>query len=480
MENLPREVWKSIFLIVSRDFGFLQIDIRERTFRCICCVCALFSEITHSLVPLCFPDCTRSDWLLSHLTHLSSLDLSDNPSITETAFKNLSNLTSLRLGNNTMITDTARFYLTNLTELSLFDQTSLTDTSLLILTNLKKLHLPSNKSIHLTDTSVSTLTNLTSLSSRYNWLISDKSIGLLQNLTVLDISAQISDNSLINLTRLKSLKICSIFNGGALHISNRSLRTLTQLTHLSLCSKTPKITDESIEMLENLTDLDLTNNYSISFEAFRNHTRITALNLEKWHHMPPEGLINFPNLTCLNISLQSRNISNEWFSKLSDDSFIHLTKLRYLNLNYQERDDCVTDKSFKNLTQLTHLSLRGNTVITDEGLSHLVNLNTLDLNMRHTSPISNKGLSVLTNLTHLNLSKEKDTKKCLISDASLKNLKQLVSLDISHNYHITQEGISGLLNLTEITYCSGQFPESFSFSTLTKLTRVYIDSYRAL
>jgi hypothetical protein len=88
-----------------------------------------------------------------------------------------------------------------------------------------------------------------------------------------------------------------------------------------------------------------------------------------------------------------------------------------------------------------------NNNITDEGISHLINLNSLVL--------SNNGIKELTNLTFL----DSGYHNVITSIKHLTNLKilklqncnqitNLTNLDLWENNNLTDEGISNLVNLS--------------------------------
>lgn len=132
------------------------------------------------------------------------------------------------------------------------------------------------------------------------------------------------------------------------------------------------------------------------------------------------------------------------------------------NLSLTLNSTGASDESLKHLTYLTKLKLLYEIQITDTGIEDLTNLKSLSLN--HTCKITHEGISTLTNLTDLSLlfmSKSfytlplKNLKKLHldnveVSDATLLDLANLTDLSLRNIYTITDEGIKGLTNLTNL------------------------------
>lgn len=100
----------------------------------------------------------------------------------------------------------------------------------------------------------------------------------------------------------------------------------------------------------------------------------------------------------------------------------------------------VTDESLKHLTGLKKLELRNEIKITAEGLKHLTNLTDLSLLFMSKSFYT----LPLKNLKKLHLDNVE------VSDATLLDLANLTDLSLRNIYTITDEGIKGLTNLTNL------------------------------
>lgn len=145
---------------------------------------------------------------------------------------------------------------------------------------------------------------------------------------------------------------------------------------------------------------------------------------------------------------------------MTDEALLCHTNLTYLELM---RISGITNNSLKKLTQLDSLILRtcSSSLVTDDGLSHLVNLKSLNLSHSRLS-FSDRAFKCLTNLEALNI-----TKSIVMSDECLLSMPQLKSLNTFRN-QITESSISRLTNLTTLSF----FSNNFSLECLARLPKL--------
>jgi hypothetical protein len=192
-----------------------------------------------------------------------------------------------------------------------------------------------------------------------------------------------------------------------------------------------------------------------------------------------------------------------WIAILNGFSFRDLWRLRSVSLYWQElvygavtgidgmSSKWLCDSHLKHCVSLTSLCVSTN-VITDDGISSLLSLQSLGLNCNFRSPlcrITDVGLAKLTNLTRLTLDYNPFMTDCGISTSlrlrflsldgnksitndGLAKLTALTTLYLRNNATITDDGIKGLTNLTSL-YLRGNEITNDGISRLTNLT--YLD-----
>jgi internalin A len=261
------------------------------------------SPLPISLKKLVLCGCNISDGsFLTNLTHLTSLDLSNNNISDGSFLKNLTHLTSLYLSDNQISDGSFLTNLTNLTSLNL-STTQIRDWSFL-----------------------KNLTKLTSLNLSNNEISDWSFFQHLTNLTSLYLSGnQISDGSFFqHLTKLTSLNL------GYNQIRDGSFfQHLTKLTSLNLSDN--QIRDGSFfQHLTKLTSLNLSDNQIRDGSFFQHLTKLTSLDLRDNQISDWSFFQHLTNLTSLDLS----------YNQISDGSFFqHLTKLTRIVLNNNHLTD---------------------------------------------------------------------------------------------------------------------------------------------
>lgn len=206
----------------------------------------------------------------------------------------------------------------------------------------------------------------------------------------------------------------------------RRYNSRAPLTTLNLgCNKT--ISDKTLRSLTNLTSLDLRNNSLITKSALRPLTGLTCLNLN-FNKTITENFRNFTSLTQLHLDWNSQITLSGWT----------VTNLRALSLAGNKK---VSNCSLAKLTRLTHLNIRRNNMINDNGITGLVNLTSLTIGSN--TRITDAAISKLSNLIYLDLSFNG-----MITDHGISRMTNLRSLSLSHNEKIkTLRSLTGLTNL---------------------------------
>ena len=201
--------------------------------------------------------------------------------------------------------------------------------------------------------------------------------------------------NLEHLTQLVRLNLTGLTSDADL----ASLKGFTKLRYLQLCDTSPAITDEGLDHLRGLVNLE-----TLSISS----PRITSAGLKSLHNMArlSELFLNHTGVADLRpirhmtglkwLSLWSSPIDDAGLAPIAD-----LTGMQNLTLSGTQITDAGLE-SIQYLRSLTHLDLDA-TRITDAGLDHLAGLTNLqNLRMSHTS-VSDSGLSRLAGLNKINL-----------------------------------------------------------------------------
>lgn len=229
--------------------------------------------------------------------------------------------------------------------------------------NVKKIRIISNKDYpKMKNEYLQSLPNLTELYLPGGYVINYQGIRYLKNLKILDLTCTRSPDE---------------------RITDSDLSKITSLTHLGL-SYNRIITDEGISGLTNLTFLDLAGT-TISDRGIMNLNKLEFIRLSGNTMVTNDGLARLSSLTDLNLYSNDKITFNE-----------SMYRLKKLTLGY---NFIILDDELSKLTNLEILDLEFNKIITDKGVSNLVNLKDLFVN----DLITNEGISNLTNLRSLAL-----------------------------------------------------------------------------
>lgn len=193
--------------------------------------------------------------------------------------------------------------------------------------------------------------------------------------------------------------------------------------------KNHNITDEYIQQLTSLTELNCIGNDIITANSIKYLTSLTTLNYNKIKSLTDEIVYNLTNITYLNCS------SSRYIKDLHIQS---LNSLKYLKCSCTN----VSNQGIENLTNLTTLDCRRCSNITDYGLQKL-RLSTLYGN----SNMTNKSLfSQSKSLTFLHGNNMRK-----ITDLGMESLENLNYLSLvfskNDNFNVTDKSIAKLSNL---------------------------------
>ncbi len=197
------------------------------------------------------------------------------------------------------------------------------------------------------------------------------------------VDTYISDIALSKQTRLEKLSIRCVVPESS-NINGNALLSLTNLKKLVLTED--KILDDSLSRLEKLEVLELGRNCQIKGTCFPFLKNLRKLKIKKYRTaLEAQYCKNF-----LYIPMSVTTLCLKWNG--TDKEIQTLTNLKKLSLRTGVFR--VTDLALRNLTQLTHLSLRNNGVVTDHGLKTLGQLTSL--NLRSNNNITSNGVLTLS------------------------------------------------------------------------------------
>ena len=312
---------------------------------------------------------------------------------------------------------------------------------------------------------------LEGLSSLHTLILDD---GELTSLSPSDFTSQTS-----------SLKTLSVMNNSLREIPKAALASLQQLTTLKLGNNRLMSLDQtSFDGLSKLKNLDLTNNDFLAVhrdtfsilpnlqsiavsetvfnrdsdnnlqivQSFRNLESFKLECVDDIQELPTDMFTSMQNLKSLNLSgchlpninqgsfkgLQSRleklSLNNNNLTKIEQYTFVGFHQLKSLDLSWNNLHDALNATSFQGLeNSLTHLDLTGAELGTNnlEAISHLVNVETLRLDMNRIDSIP---------------------------DLTFQRLGQLRILNLNHNSltHLNSQALHGTNSLQEVYLESNQ------------------------
>lgn len=303
---------------------------------------------------------------LNHMSLLQKLDIAGgNTLIHNSGLSSLYNLKCLNACDNHNITTVSHF--TNLTDLSVSYNCGVSEVNI---KSLKILNITNNPRI----TDLNSLTNLIDLTASYNSGLHHTSLHNL-NLTRLDLSHNYGVSDISWMTNLRHLDISwnsAIGNHVLKNIHPEYLdisynSRIKDINHMHLSIKTLLISGNrgiTFEGLYKLNPLVIFASYNINIISYNFMSNLTSADLS-WNPLIRDDSINLlTNLTCLDIS-NCQSISN----------INTLTRLETLTMT----GACgVTNFGLSQLHNITDLCLNNNTLITD--IQHMTLLTRLSIN----------------------------------------------------------------------------------------------------
>lgn len=251
------------------------------------------------------------------------------------------------------------------------------------------------------NTEIMFLTKLQVLDCSYNRYIDCHVLKQLTNLTCLNIGAKIGREKLSGVKYLKKLVEIEDMYG---LLDDETLLSLVHLRSLRANNK-----NINIKFLTNLTDLSLYNNPSMTDENLGRMTSLTKLDLHSCTTITDKSLSLLTGLTSLHLGLDM---------DVTDVSIYNLVRLKSLCI---KNNTCITGISIQRLTDLRSLYSCSPIHIFDDELIKLTNLTNL---IAYIPYITDTSLSHLTNLESLNIHAN-------ITDKSLSHLTRLKYIDCS-------------------------------------------------
>lgn len=278
-------------------------------------------------------------------------------------------------------------------------------------------------------------------------LMNDEILSRFYALERLDLSSDnvITENGLVNLTRLKFLRLgwCSR------EITDYALSKLTTLTSLHLTGTT-KISEKSLLCLPRLTSLNLFGDNMVYPPMLLQLTNLTELNINNNDFVKDCDISRLINLTSLSME-NNPQISH---------SLTRLVCLKKLILRDNRRID---DKILTHLHSLEVLSISVNTTISGECFSSLTKLKVLTI--LSGNRLEYHHMVMLTNLTELNLPVYGDH----LDNDTLTRLTRLVTLRLGFGSsgRMTFETLQSLKSLRWLSpmgekFCGVQLPKHIS------------------
>jgi hypothetical protein len=150
-----------------------------------------------------------------------------------------------------------------------------------------------------------------------------------------------------------------------------------------------------------------------------------------------------------------------------------ITKLNNVIILNINNNDYITDNKLTKLTALKVLNFDCAFIgtisplnlkkTTDKGIKNLINLVWLDLSCN--KYITDEGIKMLTNLTKLNISSNE-----IITDGGIKELTNLIHLNLCFTEQVTDYGLKKLTNLKYLSLQTNTNITAKSLKLLTKLT----------
>ena len=337
------------------------------------------------------------------LERLTKLDVQFNKikSISPVFFAKFPNLLHLDMSNNNLYLINRDYFLN--------------------LNRLEQLNLSNNQILTIEQSSFGYIIGLRGLNLKNN-LVYDLRGNLFENLSRLS-ELMLSQNKLESISRsdfagLSSLKSLDISENLLKHLQTDSFAEISQLSALNLSSNRIHFLNDSLHILRNISQLDLSyNNVThVSFADFENS--LTYLDLSH-NQFSNDIIIRVENLKTLSLS----NTNADFIVNLN---FSNQSRLKNLDLSYNNLTRLRSD-FFANLTRLIKLNLKETCLVHFEFLSLLISIEQINLSNNLVDDTQIADIQYSSFLISVN-----------IGNVSMNEFQPLVSafisyVDISHN-----------------------------------------------
>ncbi|XP_018568503.1 toll-like receptor 7 [Anoplophora glabripennis] len=351
------------------------------------------------------------------LSRLKELILDNNKleEVEEGSFQNLPSVNYLQITNN-RISDMKNLPLCELRDLRGLNL------SRNIISDLREVHFYCRKSEKTVDFNLNNADYILDVKKRDYFSVSDNSF----KLTVLDLSHNNISRIEFALADLSNLKVLNLEGNRLVGIKQKELNSLHNIEKIHLNDNAlSDIEDKVFSNKKNLKYLDLCSN-KLNYFSLNNTPMLEYLNLAN-NLLDAGSLYNINNTK----SLKELVLANNKIGNIHLHTFKKISALEVLNL--ESNNVILIDYLFECLINLTHLSLRNNSIerlppLLFKNLTHLKDLDLSSNRIKYfTSNYTFKGLGNLETLNiSYNLLQE-------LNYAVLEPLKKLSVLDIAGN-----------------------------------------------
>ena len=255
-----------------------------------------------------------------------------------------------------------------------------------------------------------------------------------------------------HLTGFKNLRFFTYTGGESTDLTKypihtESIHTIV-ISNDSIC-RVPNLS-VLVNMVKTITTLKLSYGTPIGKSVLKMFTNLTSLTMDYNDNCSDDVIQHLTGLISLSV---------KGTPPLTNNAFIYASKLRDLDIT---SNSMVTDRALLHLSGLVNLTT--NSIITNDGLSRLTNLEKLSI---PTYSTLNSALRLLTNLRTLQFFHD-------LSDADLSPLSDsLTSLDLSYvSSLVTNDSLTRLTNLKILTLQNHSFVRPSGFITSEGLSKM--------
>ncbi|AZL89199.1 F-box/LRR-repeat protein [Megavirus baoshan] len=388
-----------------------------------------------------------TDKELKLLHGITKINLSCCKNITGSGFKYLQLVENLNLSGNKKIICSELRHLSNIVKINL-SMTNIDDQAIEYLifgqniddnnnfkiqpqTKIKFIDLSFTK---ITNCTISYLSNVETMNINSCEFVTSSCLQYLQNITHIYMNTY---NVLIgdNIKYLKKIKLL-VLNDHTL--SDNQLEYIQNIEHLEIYNASDKITCQGLQKLNNLKILSLRHSCDIDTISFIPTNQIRTLDLKNCHQVTDSSLQYLPHLQTINLS---------WCYKITDNGLKNLQHVKNINLSGCYR---ITDNGLIYLNNANRINISYCIKITDTGLKHLQNVKNIKLGYHSKSDIIGIEYFDCDYSKEKYLKEIKNTKQ-LITDIGLSYLINTQTLSLLYCENITDDGLQYLSKIKSIS-----------------------------